>query len=239
MEKLEKVLVRPSILKFINNQNFQKKMSSGLACFFIVFIMSMEEYNLADTAKILAWVFMIFPHFALSNGLNNINTINLFNQICDRQCQLVPGCTRELVCQILPHLNLTAPCCGEIFNKFFFYFLCPKFVTFSDYDYFDWTNGIGRNLVFMTGTGIVFFSVLLITEYRLISSVTYKIKSWFTSFHLVKSDDPIDSDVIQEKNRVKTMSKMEIENHNLVLKEMSKVYGKFVAVNDMSIAVEQ
>lgn len=38
---------------------------SGMACFFIVFIMSLEQYDLQDTAKVLTWIFMIFPHFAL------------------------------------------------------------------------------------------------------------------------------------------------------------------------------
>lgn len=53
-----------------------------------------------------------------------------------------------------------------------------------------------------------------------------------------ESDEPIDFDVVQEKNRVKEMSVPDINDHNLVLTELSKSYGKFVAVHDMSIAVE-
>lgn len=122
-----------------------------------------------------------------------------------------------------------------------------KFGTFKtltshlDHDYFDWSNfGIGRNLLFMLCTGIGFFSILLITEYSVISSFVYTIKSFFTtSLKRDERDEPLDFDVVEEKKRVKTMTESEIENHNLVLMEMSKAYGKFVAVHDMSIAVEQ
>lgn len=92
----------------------------------------------------------------------------------------------------------------------------------------------------MSLTGIGFFIILLITEYSLISSSIYSIKNLFKStISRNESDEPIDFDVVQEKNRVKAMSETDIKNHNLVLMEMSKLYGKFVAVYDMSIAVEQ
>lgn len=82
--------------------------------------------------------------------------------------------------------------------------------------------------------------VLLITEYSLISSSIYSIKSFFMSAaSRDESDEPIDFDVVQEKNRVKDMSEVDIKDHNLVLMELSKSYAKFVAVHDMSIAVEQ
>lgn len=84
-----------------------------MACFFIVFIMSLEQYDLQDTAKLLTWIFMIFPHFALSHGLGNINMVTAFNQICDMQCKLIPGCTKEIMCEILPMFNSSAPCCGK------------------------------------------------------------------------------------------------------------------------------
>lgn len=50
----------------------------GMACFFIVFIMSLQQYDLQDTAKTLTWIFMIFPHFAL---------VIIFNsQLCIHFC---------------------------------------------------------------------------------------------------------------------------------------------------------
>lgn len=91
----------------------------------------------------------------------------------------------------------------------------------------------------MTCTGVGFFTILLITEYSIVSSFIYTIKSYFTSAFVRDESEPLHVDVVEEKNRVKAMTQTEIENHNLVLKEMSKAYGKFVAVHDMSIAVEQ
>lgn len=182
--------------------------------------MSMEEYDLEDVSKVLTWIFLLFPHFALSHGLSNINMITVFNQVCDSQCQLIPGCTRELMCQLLPQFNITAPCCGN--------------------DYFDWENyGIGRHLFFMFLVGIAVFTFLLLSEYGLIATLIYKIRSYFTSSKPIVSDEILDSNVLEEKEKVKAMSKSEIENHNLVINGMSKVYGNFVAVNDMHIAVEQ
>lgn len=112
---------------------------------------------------------------------------------------------------------------------------------FPDNDYFKWNNyGIGRNLLFMSCTGIAFFVILLVTEYSVVSSSIYSIRSFFTSTKSPnESDEPIDFDVVEEKNRVKQMSETEIRNHNLVLMEMTKLYGKFMAVHEMSIAVEQ
>lgn len=60
-----------------------------------------------------------------------------------------------------------------------------------------------------------------------------------SSFSRDASDEPIDFDVVEEKNRVEAMSESVIKSHNLVLLELSKSYGKFVAVHDMSFAVEQ
>lgn len=92
----------------------------------------------------------------------------------------------------------------------------------------------------MTCTGITFFVILLVTEYSLVSSPIYSIKRLFTStLSRDVSDEPIDFDVVEEKNRVSIMSQTDIRNHNLVLSKMTKLYGKFVAVHDMSIAVEQ
>ncbi len=102
--------------------------------------MSLEQYDLQDTAKLLTWIFMIFPHFALSHGLGNINMITSFNQICDMQCKLIPGCTKEIMCEILPLFNSSVMCCGKKITitltefdgtKFFpiFFLLCIQTTT--------------------------------------------------------------------------------------------------------------
>ncbi|KAJ6632964.1 Phospholipid-transporting ATPase ABCA3, partial [Pseudolycoriella hygida] len=195
---------------------------TGIACYFVVFIMSMEEYDLEDVAKSLTWIFLLFPHFALSHGLSNINMVTIFNQICDTQCNLLhPFCDNmETLCRLEQFFNITAPCCHN--------------------DYFDFDNyGIGRHLLYLFVVGVIVFVVLLLNEYGLVAAVFYKIRNCFVKFTLEPSTEPVDSDVQEEKDKVLNMSRFEIESYNLVVDNMSKAYDKFVAVNSMCIAVEQ
>ena len=46
-----------------------------------------------------------------------------------------------------------------------------------------------------------------------------------------------DSDVLAEKQRVKGMTMREIQTTNLVIVSLSKFYGKHLAVNQLSLAV--
>lgn len=48
-----------------------------------------------------------------------------------------------------------------------------------------------------------------------------------------------DADVQAEKDRINAMSEDEIKNYNLVLKNMTKIYDQFVAVNKLSLVVDQ
>lgn len=48
-----------------------------------------------------------------------------------------------------------------------------------------------------------------------------------------------DEDVKAEKHRVNNMGAKEIKYTNLVIKNMTKFYKKFQAVNQISVAVEQ
>lgn len=181
----------------------------------------MEYYDLEDVAKILTWIFLLFPHFALSHGLGNLNMVTIYNQICETQCDLSPFCQRtEDICVLAPILNITAPCC--------------------DNDYFDFDNfGIGRHLLYLFVMGVVVFVILLLNECGIFASLYYSVRKRFSKFTVEASDEPLDSNVMDEKERVRNMSPMEIRSNNLVVRDMSKAYGKFLAVNSMCVAVEE
>jgi ATP-binding cassette, subfamily A (ABC1), member 3 len=49
----------------------------------------------------------------------------------------------------------------------------------------------------------------------------------------------MDDDVQREKEKISKMEHREIENKNLVLKDMTKYYGSFLAVNQISLSVDQ
>lgn len=91
----------------------------------------------------------------------------------------------------------------------------------------------------MFGTGIVAFIWLLLIEYRFIAAVIYKFKSCLSTGVTPIVDNVIDSDVLEEMHRIKAMSKTEIKSLSLVMQDMTKVYGKFLAVNQLSVAVDQ
>lgn len=121
----------------------------------------------------------------------------------------------DLLCSLAPE------CCEEV-------------------DYFEWAEpGIGRNLIYMLCTGCFCFAVLLIIEYRLLASVVYAILSLFQRRLPPDTEDAVlDDDILAEKQRVNAMSDDDIGINNLVIKKVSKFYGKFLAVNQISIAIK-
>lgn len=173
--------------------------------------MGFPAFDLEHVAAGLTWFFMLFPHFAFSEGLNKMNLINTASRVCDR-C-FPPLCSQQIICQIYPR------CCNL--------------------NYFNWDDGVGRNIAYMITTGIALFGVLLLWEFRVFESIFYKGKNIVSSKIPVSEDGYLDSDVQEEKNRINAMGSDEIRSRNLVMQNMSKFYGSFLAVNQLSVAVEQ
>lgn len=100
--------------------------------------------------------------------------------------------------------------------------------------------GIGRALAYMSTVAVVFLVILWIIEYRIISIIGRcfrRSSSRPSRIHVVSN--ALDSDVINEKNKVNSMSPEEVESNNLVLQNLTKVYGKFIAVKGISVAVKR
>lgn len=106
---------------------------------------------------------------------------------------------------------------------------------------YDWKEpGIGRNLVYMAGTGIVFFAILLIIEYRVFEGAIYFVRSFFErKLPPMSENNHIDDDVNDEKRKVNGMTKNDLYANSLVLQSLSKFYGKFLAVNQISIGIKR
>lgn len=85
--------------------------------FLVVFVMSIEDLDLVDTAKQLEWVFMVFPHFALSHSMNNLNMVSTVSRICTEVCDTLAVCDMELLCQ------MESSCCST--NNHNYEFLLP------------------------------------------------------------------------------------------------------------------
>lgn len=69
--------------------------------------MSFPGFKLEDKANAMKWFFLIFPHYSLSSSLNNLNTINTMDRVCQQKCDQLLICDRELLCKMVKQ------CCGK------------------------------------------------------------------------------------------------------------------------------
>ncbi|XP_058835896.1 phospholipid-transporting ATPase ABCA3-like isoform X2 [Topomyia yanbarensis] len=191
---------------------------TGTVIFTGIFLLKYSEFNLKDVAETLEWFYMIFPHFALSHSLNNINLALTIQQICQAQSEAMPFSIDDLLC------NIDKRCCNT--NIFSFE-----------------PNGVSRNLVYMLAVGILSFVVLLLNE---LGMITFNIncrnprnsspmKCAFRSLETITIDE--DSDVSDERQRISLFRLNDLERHTIVLKEVSKFYESVLAVNRLYLAV--
>uniref|UniRef100_A0A6E8W4G1 ABC transporter domain-containing protein n=1 Tax=Anopheles coluzzii TaxID=1518534 RepID=A0A6E8W4G1_ANOCL len=189
---------------------------SGTIFFTAVFLLKFDGFDLKDVANGLEWAFMIFPLFSLSQSLSNINVLSTTASVCLEQCteETASLCSQEYLCSLLPQ------CC--------------------DTNIFSWeSTGINRQLMYMGGVGLVGFLILMGIEFRVVERVLKRRKRSSGAITPAGSEDPTqDDDVLEEKRRVKSLSDGELANKNLVVSDLTKYYGKFLAVNQLSVSVE-
>ncbi|XP_055711669.1 phospholipid-transporting ATPase ABCA3 isoform X3 [Phlebotomus papatasi] len=188
---------------------------TGVAFFNVVFVLRIESLELTHVADGMTWAFLLFPHFALSNGLSNLNVLNTMIPFCNS----IPSCNWPSEQCCFP--GVPTACCVN--------------------GYFDFQDpGIGRDLTYMALVGVIMFVVLLLKETRVLEGIFYRGKKVLMN-PIPETEEEgglLDDDVRVEKERVREMSLTDIEKHNLVLKDMTKYYGKFLAVNQLCVGVE-
>ncbi|XP_053679934.1 phospholipid-transporting ATPase ABCA3-like [Anopheles nili] len=188
---------------------------SGTIFFTAVFLLKFDGFDLEDVANGLEWAFMIFPLFSLSQSLSNINVLSTTESVCNEQCteETAALCSKEYICSLLPQ------CC--------------------DTNIFSWeTTGINRQLLYMGMVGLIGFLVLMGIEFRVLERIFKRQKRSSNKPALANEDSALDDDVWQEKKRVKMLSDAELTNSNLVVSDLTKYYGKFLAVNELSVSVD-
>ncbi|XP_052859969.1 phospholipid-transporting ATPase ABCA3-like [Anopheles cruzii] len=189
---------------------------SGTIFFTAVFLLKFDAFDLQDVANGLEWAFMIFPLFSLSQSLSNINVLSTTESVCREQCtdETVDLCSPEYICSLLPQ------CC--------------------DTNIFSWENtGINRQLMFMGVVGLFTFLVLMGVEFHVLERI-FKRRRRSPGSASIQSGDgsALDDDVWHEKQRVKALSEAELTNSNLVVSDLTKYYGKFLAVDQLCVSVE-
>ncbi|XP_050094334.1 phospholipid-transporting ATPase ABCA1-like isoform X1 [Anopheles aquasalis] len=187
---------------------------SGTIFFTAVSLLRFPDIDLDNVADVLEWIFMFFPSFVLTQTMNALNQVGNREVLCERACEQIPICTEQLKCLFAPE------CCSM--NPFSF----------------DQTTGINRSLLFFVAIGVISFMLIMIIDYRLLKKILSRKAK--TPGELLNGDGPrdeIDSDVLDEKQRIGQCSGGELASFNLVLKELSKSYGNFLAVNRLTVGV--
>lgn len=78
-------------------------------------------------------------------------------------------------------------------------------------------------------------------EFRVFDGISYKCKpksKGLTTTTTATDVNAVDSDVLEEKSRVRNMTYDQLSAKNLVVRNMTKYYKDFLAVNQISVAVE-
>lgn len=96
-------------------------------------------------------------------------------------------------------------------------------------------RGMGINLVMMGAGGVIFMTFVLLKDYFIFTWIRYKLSSRNPPLPPISSSD---DDVIAEIDRVRNKSASQIIDSNLVLRGLTKLYGKHLAVNQLHVGVE-
>ncbi len=108
---------------------------------------------------------------------------------------------------------------------------------------FSWNeNSVSKDLLVMVATSIIATLVLVLIEQGHIGRlISYLPNLRRRRLHIAdqESDELLDDDVREVKERVNAMTTSELQEQNLVLQNVSKYYGSFLAVNQVSIEIKQ
>lgn len=92
----------------------------------------------------------------------------------------------------------------------------------------------------MSGVGVIFCAILWIIEHNIFSRFRYFLHGLFPiKLSSAKTNTPIDIDVQNEKIKINKMVTDDFRAYSLVLRNLTKYYGNFLAVNRICVAVER
>ncbi|XP_055326120.1 phospholipid-transporting ATPase ABCA3-like, partial [Sitodiplosis mosellana] len=207
---------------------------TGTSFFKLITIMLLPILDLTKMADGLKWIFLAFPHYALGYSLFNMNQFRIKADVWHLECERLKNLLSSNNTHLLASTNGTLNISDVSQNA-----TCDP--TEYDENIYDWDEpGIGRSLTYMTITAIVFFIILWMIECRIISTIRHYIRRPSSQpSPLLLVSNAIDGDVINEKNKVNAMTRENLQAHNLVLQNLTKFYGDFLAVKGISVAVKR
>ncbi|CAB3381980.1 Hypothetical predicted protein [Cloeon dipterum] len=204
----------------------------GVAAFMIVVILQTPELGLLDVANTLDWIFMLFPHYTVTMAVFNLYQTYLSIKVCAPLLDF---------CPIFADIGTPNACC-KVPEQ------CPNGQCFPwTENYFDWgTTGIGRQLVYSFVEGAIALLILIVLEYHLFDDFIVFVKAKFLRYvlrvHPVRPEDKEedDSDVAAEKAKLLNTDIDELNREYLLaMRNVSKYYGTFLAVDRLSIGIRK
>ncbi|KAK3101854.1 hypothetical protein FSP39_006814 [Pinctada imbricata] len=204
---------------------------TGLATLMAVFVLQIPDLGVpSEVGDSLDWIFMIFlPNYCLGQGLMNFYTNYEYNDLC---------ITLKYK-EICPDPKIPYhPCCPE---------KCTENCFDFDENYLAWKlPGTGRYFLFMAAQGAFYFMCVLMIEFGVFNKIAYMCKKSNSSsvgslhdfneaeIHHLRDDD----DVAAEKKRINETPLASLMNtDSLILQNLRKTYGHFMAVKDICVGI--
>ncbi|GBP54723.1 ATP-binding cassette sub-family A member 3 [Eumeta japonica] len=250
-------------LVYIFSYFFEKPSSGFTVLFFInvlfgvmgpqiVSMLDMMQLQNENVATIMDAILQFFPLYSFIVAITNLNDIGLTTYTCLSHCDYystlfeLEECTMQAMCEYL------SSCCRD---ETWIYCYTPegKYESFmwvfkgdsqtnnieageklDEYPHFTWGEpGIAKSLTLMFISCVIFWTILMIVEYRLPQKIFNKKVEPPSLGNLSDEDD----DVREEKRHAETIRFSNLYKHNLVSKKLTKYYGKNLAVNQVSFTV--
>ncbi|CAL1288325.1 unnamed protein product [Larinioides sclopetarius] len=207
----------------------------GIATLLTVTILEIPDIGVKSVAKILDYIFSILiPNYDLGRAVANLYQNQQFNKFCNNYYA-------KLMCKykLPPTYEYFKPCCKDD---------CDSVCIPWEENYFALASpGIGKQLIFFSIQAVLFICILVLCERNFIRYLRYKIKSRKitpTSIPTLSESLDVESieddDVRIERMKIQSISLPDLflSNH-LVIKEVTKQYGTFTAVNKVSFGVRK
>ncbi|XP_067683948.1 phospholipid-transporting ATPase ABCA3-like [Haliotis asinina] len=200
---------------------------TGLATLLTVFMLS--TLGKKTEANITDWVFLlIFPHYSFGKSYMDMYSNYLY----------LEGCTKQNYTVLCATAYRGNGCCKDSCGDY-----CYPFTE----NFLDWDSpGVGRYVLFMLLQGVVYMSVTLFIEYQVPQRIWYAFRPQETeapqpcvpTFGAMQQV-PEDGDVLIERQRIDQLSIGFGDSDALVLKDLYKRYGNFVAVDNLSVGIPE
>lgn len=141
------------------------------------------------------------------------------------------------ITDIIYYVGLAFPpvCLIDVFRKLLTLLEVIEILPDTDMYSFD-DQGIGLNLLLLYLSGIVFLTICILIDMHVFRRLSDMIYTKNEKFPMRLN---VDSDVQDEIEKVFTLSESDIANSNLVVKNLSKLYGDLLAVNQLCLKVDR